>query len=268
MNNRAIKDYYEILGISRDANPGEIKRVYRKLALEHHPDRNPGDPGAEEKFKALNEAYGVLGDPEKRRLYDQTLDGIGARDTRFTYSQEEILKDLFNNPSFAQMFTDLKREFEKTGVRFDESYINRVFFEGRGFFMAGVFFIGPFGRSFPGKGFPARREISLWEEAGKLVGRGIRKLAHVGKRAADYLVSRAEESPRELPRSPEKTVVLPISTESAKRGAKIQVQVEVAGKPKRFRVTVPAGVKEGTRLRLKDALGAPGQDLFLVVEIS
>lgn len=64
------KDYYEILGISRSSTQEEIKKAYRKLALKYHPDRNPGDKEAEERFKEAAEAYEVLRDPEKRRLYD------------------------------------------------------------------------------------------------------------------------------------------------------------------------------------------------------
>jgi curved DNA-binding protein len=65
------KDYYKILGVDRKANEDDIKRAYRKLALQFHPDRNPGDNKAEEKFKEINEAYQVLRDPEKRAHYDR-----------------------------------------------------------------------------------------------------------------------------------------------------------------------------------------------------
>jgi molecular chaperone DnaJ len=77
------RDYYDILGVERSADPGDIKRAYRRLAMEHHPDRNPGDHKAEERFKELAEAYQVLSDPEKRQLYD-TYGHAGPRQAGFT----------------------------------------------------------------------------------------------------------------------------------------------------------------------------------------
>lgn len=65
------KDYYKILGVSRDASQDEIKKKYRKLAAKYHPDKNPDDKSAEDKFKEVGEAYEVLKDPEKRKLYDK-----------------------------------------------------------------------------------------------------------------------------------------------------------------------------------------------------
>ena len=65
------RDYYEILGVSRDAEASELKSAYRKVAMASHPDRNPGDPQAAERFKEASEAYAVLSDPEKRARYDR-----------------------------------------------------------------------------------------------------------------------------------------------------------------------------------------------------
>ncbi|MCW3121668.1 MAG: chaperone DnaJ domain protein, partial [Flavipsychrobacter sp.] len=64
------KDYYKVLGVEKKASQEDIKKTYRKLAVKFHPDKNPGDKKAEEKFKEINEAYDVLGDAEKRKKYD------------------------------------------------------------------------------------------------------------------------------------------------------------------------------------------------------
>ena len=66
-----MADYYETLGVSREADPDEIKKAYRKLAMEHHPDRNAGSTEAEARFKELSEAYEVLKDPQRRAAYDR-----------------------------------------------------------------------------------------------------------------------------------------------------------------------------------------------------
>ena len=65
------RDYYEVLGVSKDAGTDEIKKAYRKMAMKYHPDRNPGDKEAEEKFKEIGEAYDVLSDADKKARYDQ-----------------------------------------------------------------------------------------------------------------------------------------------------------------------------------------------------
>ena len=65
------RDYYEVLGVQKNANADEIKKAYRKAAIQYHPDKNPGDKQAEEKFKEAAEAYDVLSNPDKRARYDQ-----------------------------------------------------------------------------------------------------------------------------------------------------------------------------------------------------
>jgi molecular chaperone DnaJ len=95
------KDYYELLGVSRNAGEEEIKKAYRKLALQYHPDRNPGDKQAEDTFKEVSEAYQILSDPEKRAKYDQyghAAFGEGgpfAGGFDFTAGFEDVFGDIF-----------------------------------------------------------------------------------------------------------------------------------------------------------------------------
>ncbi len=99
------RDYYEVLGVARGAGDEEFKKAYRRLAVQFHPDRNPGDKQAEEKFKELNEAYQVLSDSEKRAQYDrfghaafqgpQGAGGFGGFD--FSQGFEEVFSDIFGD---------------------------------------------------------------------------------------------------------------------------------------------------------------------------
>ncbi len=73
------RDYYEVLGVSKTATPDEIKKAYRKMAIKYHPDKNPGDKEAEEKFKEAAEAYDVLSNEEKRQKYDQFGHSMGPQ---------------------------------------------------------------------------------------------------------------------------------------------------------------------------------------------
>lgn len=92
------RDYYEVLGVQKGASEDELKKAYRKLALEHHPDRNQGDPAAEAKFKEAAEAYDVLRDPEKRRRYDT----FGHEGMNGGYSGFNSSEDIFG--SFSDIF--------------------------------------------------------------------------------------------------------------------------------------------------------------------
>jgi len=127
------KDYYEILGVGRDADEKEIKRAFRRLARQHHPDVNPSDPEAEERFKEINEAYEVLADPEKRGKYDQLrtdwsrwqqagrrpgeydwgqwtagAPGTEGQRVHVRYGTQEDLEDLFGGASpFSDFFSQI-----------------------------------------------------------------------------------------------------------------------------------------------------------------
>ncbi len=92
-------EYYEILGLSKGASAQEVKKSYRKLALKYHPDKNPDDKAAEEKFKEISEAYAVLSDPEKKKQYDT----YGSADFHQRYSQEDIFKN-FNMDDILRQF--------------------------------------------------------------------------------------------------------------------------------------------------------------------
>jgi curved DNA-binding protein len=83
------KDYYQTLGVSRNASAEELKKAYRKMAMKYHPDRNTGDKSAEARFKEVNEAYAVLSNPEKRKQYDM----FGAEGFEKRFSQEDIFRD-------------------------------------------------------------------------------------------------------------------------------------------------------------------------------
>lgn len=84
----AEKDYYQLLGVKKGASAEEIKKAYRKLAVKYHPDKNPGDKQAEERFKEINEAYAVLSDPQKKAQYDQ----FGSTGFHQRFSQEDIFR--------------------------------------------------------------------------------------------------------------------------------------------------------------------------------
>jgi len=216
------KDYYGILRVPQNASDAEIKKAYRKLAMQYHPDRNPGkEKWANEKFKQINEAYGVLGDPQKRRQYDQfgTVGNIG---------------DIFGSPSTATTFEEMMKDFGGAGLRFD--FLDDVFgdvLKGRGSSFSFRSFGGEPGRVI----FEARP------------GQGIN---------LDEILSQAR-GPQEI------HYELAISKKEASRGVKKVLK----RKGKKLEVKIPAGVKTGSVVKLRNARqisdGLPGDILIRVV---
>lgn len=205
----SYQDYYKQLGVSRDAKPEEISKAFKKLARKHHPDLNPGDKKAEEKFKEINEAYEVLKDPEKRKLYDQ----FGS-----DWKQGEA--------------------FSRGSQGYDSSGFN---FNGQG--MGGTDFSDFFESIFGG-------------------GRG-----RSGGFGEDVFGGFSQR-PR---RGRDVEAELPLTLQEVMKGGKRTVTLQMPTGPKTLEISVPAGVKDGAKLRLSgqgdpsSSGGQPG-DLFLRIK--
>jgi DnaJ-class molecular chaperone len=265
--NAAEKDYYRLLGVSVEATPEEIKRAYRRLALEYHPDRNQGDRQAEERFKEISEAYGVLIDKKKRRQYD-SFRGAGFQpgDAGFRYRQEDIFRDVFSDPSASAIFDELRREFQRMGIRFDDRFFQQTFFGGRGFVFGGVFVMGPggvFSRTLRRERVErqAPEPPALTGGVLKEAGRKVKKFLS-GLWRGDWITTQG----------PDLYAELSVTAEEARQGTKKPVAVRRNGKREELLVTVPPGVSTGTRLRLREkgAAGPHGTlgDLYLTIRVT
>ncbi len=279
------KDYYSILGVSEAATEEELKRAYRRLALQNHPDKNPGDRKAEGRFKEISEAYAVLIDQQKRRQYDHSRQAQSTSTGStggFRYSQDEIFRDLFANPDLSSVFEDMRREFAKAGIRFDDAFVRQVFFGGRGFIFGGVFFGAPFGVLWRRASRMAIDAGSGRSQVGRTGGgeslvetqsRGL--LSAVGRRvksAVNWVVRMASGGLAPATGGLNLRYHLTITAQEAAAGARKRVAFMRGEHLEELMVTIPPGIHSGTRLRLKgkglegDA-GSRG-DLYLRVTIT
>jgi DnaJ-class molecular chaperone len=260
------KDYYAILGVSPGAPEEELKKAYRRLALQYHPDKNPGDARAEERFKEISEAYAVLADYAKRRQYDafrQAQTGTHGTPGGFRYSQEEIFRDLFSNPATSSIFQEMHREFERTGIRFDDAFVRQVFFGGRGFVFGGVFMGAPIGvlwrraSRMAVKKDNSRLSANSYQLPGSggllsAIGRGLQAGFELLKRRilGDSDATAGDADLR---------YHLTISAQEAASGAQKRVTFMRGDQIEELMVTIPPGTRSGTRLRLKGK-GCEGRD--------
>jgi DnaJ-class molecular chaperone len=238
---RGDVDYYAALGVAPGASDEEIRRTYRRLALQWHPDRNRGDAQAEERFKEISEAYAVLMDPAKRQAWEAARRG---GPTGFPHSREDVFRDLFNDPRASTVFEELARELERLGFRVNRQDFERTLFGGRVIVTGGVLTVSP------------------WRLLGRLAGTGLRML---GRR----LLGLPAGSPEAR-----SDVVFPLrlTAKEANHGGRRRVTLRSSEGDDEVLVTIPAGVRADTRLRLRGkgrALpdGARG-DAYLIVDIA
>jgi DnaJ-class molecular chaperone len=258
-----MKDYYEILGIPENGSEADIKKAFRKLAFQHHPDTNPGhEKDAESKFKEINEAFGVLGDKDKRRQYDSFRRGHFASTgweqgyPGFQYSQQDIFNGIFANQA---MFDEMNRMFTQAGLRFDRDFLNRVFFSGRGFTFQ--FFTGPGGTA----------EQVYGNNVAYRPGWLERQLSKVAYKLGKFVLGRLFKYEARPGQGLDHHATLELTPAEAAAGGEKPVACQRGGKVKNLMVKVPARVKTGTRIRLKGMgmiAGKKSGDLYLHIKIS
>jgi curved DNA-binding protein CbpA len=185
---------------------------------------------------------------------------------------------MFRNPNAQDLFQELNREFEKHGVRFDQEFINRVLFGGRGFFFGGVFFggpisgRGPFFRGFrPSPSFGRQQKTSTLEKERSSVPKtGI--LSRLGQKIETLLLG-SPPGPVTKKKTLDVTYHLTLTQREVTSGSKIRVAYDRGKKSEKLDVTIPPGTKSGSRLRLKGKglphpHGGPPGDLYLHIKIA
>jgi curved DNA-binding protein len=273
---RNHKDYYATLGVRPDASEEEIRKAYRRLAIQWHPDRNPGVANATQRFQEISEAYAVLIDPRKRQQYDQPWDAGETAD--FHQNREDLFRDLFANARASAVFDELTREFERMGMRVDRQYFHRTLFGGRTVVTGGIFVVTPFTPlnaifkmaratlrgAQNGSSVEAPRTTRALPPAGRILA-GLRRMGKWLIGLPPVLAPAAESRD---------DIVLPLalSRAEAQQGARKRVTLERTSGVEKFMVTIPPGVRSGTKLRLRgkgeDRPGGNRGDLYLDVEIT
>ena len=253
---KEYKDYYKILGVPENATDAEIKKSYRKLALEFHPDHNRDDPKSEEKFKEISEAYGVLIDPAKRREYklfrDAYLSGQWSSDSsQFRYSQQDIFESMFAQGFGRDIFEELNREFSQSGFRSGNSFFKGIFFGGALGGLGKVLGMipGPLGRI--GTGLKIAQMIG----ASLLAVNQMRKAQSVNPSQADtHLKGSVLDSVKGMfgKTSGDLELSLPLTQEEARMGTQKKISYQAAGETMSLLVRIPPGADSGKKLRIRE----------------
>jgi curved DNA-binding protein len=220
----AQKNYYQILGIDKNASADEIKKAYRRLAMQCHPDRNHGnEEWAHDKFKEINEAFSILGDPDKRSQYDQ-FGTVGK------------IEDIFSSQYTHTTFDDIISDFGGESIGFD--FLDNVFGDNLG-----------------GRNFAFRRFRRGHNKYGRT-----RFEQQTGIDLEDLFTNAQPLEASEV------IFEIAVSQEQAAKG----MEKELVRGGKRLKVKIPAGVKTGSRIRLRNALvttdGQAG-DIIIKIEI-
>ncbi len=264
-----MKDYYQTLSVTDSVSQEEIKSAFRKLAFKYHPDTNPGnEKQVEEKFKEINEAYGVLGDKDKRQQYDFARRNPFARvgyDTQykgFQYSQQDIFRGIFSNQA---MFDDLNRMFTQAGLRFDQDFLNRVFFKGSGFTFR--FFTSPGASRRAYQQHYSQDKVPTYKS--NWLERALTKIMiNIGKYALRKLLGfRYQALPKQ---SLDQHIELEISPAEATIGCEKGIAYKRGKQTKKLMVKIPPGVKTGTKIRLRGMgiiEGKKSADLYLYIKV-